>query len=244
MPAGQHSAQQLLCQGGPAMPPQAVLLCVCVGSTTAMASTPVDLWSSRTHSSSARALCCPFAVVKKGRIVEQGTHQALLEAGGTYATLVALQQAEGGDEGAGGGAEGLQQQQEEKGGSESGSGSEVGGSTGWEAATGSGQGQLSFRWALLIRFTSRPKCSLQASSSVHEPPRPAPAEKAAAAAAGGKPGAVVAVGEKAVQLAQVVVLAEGAVLDPGAAKPLAPLEVQVGAAFPSCCSWVLFMTGP
>lgn len=37
----------------------------------------------------------PTAVVKKGTIVELGSHQSLMEANGAYATLVSLQQAEG-----------------------------------------------------------------------------------------------------------------------------------------------------
>lgn len=40
------------------------------------------------------------AVVKKGHIVEQGTHAKLMAANREYATLVALQQAEGGMQGA------------------------------------------------------------------------------------------------------------------------------------------------
>jgi hypothetical protein len=45
-----------------------------------------------------RFAACPscVAVVKKGRVVEQGTHDQLVDQGGTYAALVAMQQAEGG----------------------------------------------------------------------------------------------------------------------------------------------------
>ena len=37
---------------------------------------------------------CPDAVVKKGAVVEQGNHEQLMAANGSYAALVALQQAE------------------------------------------------------------------------------------------------------------------------------------------------------
>ena len=52
--------------------------------------------------------------MKKGRVVEQGTHDQLVDAGGAYAALVAMQQAEGGPGGEDDDDEGAEDEGEEE----------------------------------------------------------------------------------------------------------------------------------